>query len=410
MCKLAFLDTVFIFPRKFPKKSYFICAFIQFERMQEIYRHIISLDTDEFNRTFDTNQKCLDFIIRELYDGEVRSPFCDSKAYPMKEFGRYKCAKTRKTFYITRNTIFYRSHIPLKKWFAILYLFVTCRDKFTPSLLTRAFPETVRTMKTAIYVVQRISYACMTPRKAKFSNSQVDETPIGGHQHVRSYPDKCPKKVYKNEDKRNVLCIAEENNGWVDFSCVNESSKDLPKAVRERVASGATVTTDETSLFKPLNGEYDHRSCNHGRHLYINDGDHTNAVENRNSQFKRSMDGASHNNIRFENAGRYCALHSFLASFNKLQGIPLFKVLLYNSFQGTTFHPLSTFKLDKGKRGNSPTRKKRDGSPALKPGPFPQTPRHRNPEAYTSFSDKVKDEILWRKALAWYDNSAGRRD
>lgn len=162
----------------------------------------------------------------------------------------------------------------------------------------------------------------MTPRKAKFSNSQVDETPIGGHQHVRSYPDKCPKKVYKNEDKRNVLCIAEENNGWVDFSCVNESSKDLPKAVRERVASGATVTTDETSLFKPLNGEYDHRSCNHGRHLYINDGDHTNAVENRNSQFKRSMDGASHNNIRFENAGRYCALHSFLASFNKLQGIP----------------------------------------------------------------------------------------
>ena len=46
--------------------------------MQEIYRHIISLDTDEFNRTFDTNQKCLDFIIRELYDGEVRSPFCDS--------------------------------------------------------------------------------------------------------------------------------------------------------------------------------------------------------------------------------------------------------------------------------------------------------------------------------------------
>ena len=115
MCKLAFLDTVFIFPRKFPKKSYFICAFIQFERMQEIYRHIISLDTDEFNRTFDTNQKCLDFIIRELYDGEVRSPFCDSQAYPMKEFGRYKCAKTRKTFYITRNTIFLSFTYSLEK-------------------------------------------------------------------------------------------------------------------------------------------------------------------------------------------------------------------------------------------------------------------------------------------------------
>ena len=138
--------------------------------MQELYRHITSLDADDFNRTFDTDQKCLDFIIRELYDGEVRSPFCDSKAYPMREFGRYKCAKTRKPFYITRNTIFYRSHIPLRKWFAILYLFVTCRDKFTPSLLMRAFPDTIRTMKTAIYVVQRISFACIEAIRQNFTS------------------------------------------------------------------------------------------------------------------------------------------------------------------------------------------------------------------------------------------------
>lgn len=361
------------------------------------------MDEDEFMRKFDTDEKCLDFIIAELYGGEVRSPFCDSKVYPMKEFGRYKCAKTRKSFYITKGTIFYRSHIHLHKWFAILYLFATCRDKFTPTLLMRTFPESIKTMKTAIYVVERIAWACKTPEKARFSNTQVDETPVGGHQPLRSYPDKCPQKIYKNEDKRNVLCIAEEGNGWVDFTCVNDSSTDLPEMVRERVGAGATVTTDETSLFKPLAGEYDHRSCNHGRRLYINDGDHTNGVENRNSQFKRSMDGSSHNNIRFEHAGRYCALYSFLGTFNKLEGFALFKVLLYNSFQGVTFHPLSAFKLPAVKREYSPTRRKRDGTPALKPGPLPQTPRHRDPVAYDRLMDKVKEEITWKKAIAWYN-------
>lgn len=372
--------------------------------MHKLYEHITTIDEDDFKRMFDSNEKCLEFIIAYLHDGEVRSPFCPgSKVYPMKEFGRYKCAKTKKSFYITKNTIFYKSHIPLYKWFSILYLFATSRDKFTPALLMRTYPETIRTMKTAIYVAKRLAMACQTPAKAKFSNSQVDETPVGGHQPLRSYPDKCPQKIYKGADKRNVLCIAEEDNGWVDFTCVNDSSEDLPKRVRERVSPGATVTTDETSLFRPIKGEYDHRSCNHGRHLFINDGDHTNAVENRNSQFKRSMDGSSHNNIRFEHMGRYCALHSFLGSFNRLGGFALFKVLLYNSFQGMTFHPLSSYKLPKDKRGYSPTRRKKDGTPALKPGPLPQIPRHRDPEAYARFAKKAKDEILWEKARKWYE-------
>lgn len=370
--------------------------------MQEVYRHIASLDSDDFNRTFDTNRKCLDYIIRVLYDGEVRSPFCDSKVYPMREFGRYKCARTKRSFYITKGTIFYKSHIPLHKWFAILYSFAVLREKLTPTLLMRIYPATIKTMKTAIYVLERISWACQTPVKAMFGNSQADETPVGGHQAVRSYPDKCPKRVYKGEDKRNILCIAEEGKeGWMHFECVNDPAKDLPAIVSERVGKGATVTTDDTNLFNPVNSDYDHRTCNHGRRLFTNDGDNSNLVENRIGQMKRSMDGSSHNNIRFEHAGRYCAVYSFSSCFRRQTCIQRFKTLLYNCFQRETFHPLSKFKLPVQKRAHSGKLKK-DGGDALRPGPLPQTPRHRNPEAYTDYVSRIKEEILYDKALKWY--------
>ncbi len=148
--------------------------------MNDLYAHITSMDKNEFTRKFDTDEKCLQFIIAELYGGEVRSPFCDSKVYPMKEFGRYKCAKTRNSFYITTGTIFYRSHIPLHTWFAILYHFANSRAKCTPTLLMRAFPESVKTMKTAIYVLKRIAQACQSPTKSTFPTAQVDTAPVVG--------------------------------------------------------------------------------------------------------------------------------------------------------------------------------------------------------------------------------------
>lgn len=73
---------------------------------------------------FNTNQECIDFLEKTLWDNQIpTSPFDPtSKVYKCKN-NRYKCRNTGKYFNVKHGTIFENTKLPLQEWFAAIWLF-----------------------------------------------------------------------------------------------------------------------------------------------------------------------------------------------------------------------------------------------------------------------------------------------
>jgi len=89
--------------------------------------------------------------------------------------------------------------------------------------------------------------------------------------------------------------------------------------VREHVAAGATVNTDEHHGYKPLQGEYQHKSVRHGQsgekkeyHRVEKDGEvvTTNYAESSFSLLRRGVIGNFHH-ISRKHLGRYVSEFDF---------------------------------------------------------------------------------------------------
>lgn len=82
-----------------------------------IFNSIIELIT-----TFDTEQKCIDFLEKQRWNGKVVSPYdSNSKVYKCSN-NLYKCKNTRRLFNVRTNTLFEGSNISLRTWFLAIYL------------------------------------------------------------------------------------------------------------------------------------------------------------------------------------------------------------------------------------------------------------------------------------------------
>ncbi len=72
------------------------------------------------------------------------------------------------------------------------------------------------------------------------------------------------------------------------------TSDELHAVIREHVASGSTVVTDEHNGYRGLGGDYAHKTVNHKRGEYVRDGFTTNGVESIWALFKRQYHGTHH--------------------------------------------------------------------------------------------------------------------
>jgi transposase-like protein len=82
----------------------------------------------ELINTFDTEQKCIEYLELQRWNGNVVSPYDSSSVvWKYKKNNQYKCKNTGKMFNVRTGTLFEKSHIPLQKWFlaiSFLWLFV----------------------------------------------------------------------------------------------------------------------------------------------------------------------------------------------------------------------------------------------------------------------------------------------
>lgn len=144
----------------------------------------------------ESSLKYLEWIV---WQGNVVSPFGhQSKVYKCKG-GKYRCKNTGKYFNARTNTMFYRSSVPLRKWFIAIWLFMTHRKGMPSVQLSKDIGVT---QKTAWLMLHRMRQCFGEQDKDVILDGvvEIDETFVGGKNKNR-YKDKKVKHCTEEASK-----------------------------------------------------------------------------------------------------------------------------------------------------------------------------------------------------------------
>ncbi len=244
---------------------------------------------------FPDEQACLNHLRQIRWrDGEFcPHPECGgSRIYHFTDGRNFKCGDCRRRFSIKVGTIFHDTKLPLRKWFMAIWL-ITNHPKGIAS--TTLAKDLKITQKTAWFVLHRIRHAARTrsfnaPLKGTVES---DTTFIGGKEKNKHADRKIPGSQ-GGANKDVVLCIVERNGELRTFHVPNAKAVTLQGAVRQNVARGATVMTDEDRAFLGLGADYIHRTVNHSKGEYVRVTVHNNNVEGVWALLKRQIFGIHH--------------------------------------------------------------------------------------------------------------------
>ena len=271
----------------------------------------------ELLTAFPNEQKCIDHLEAIRWGGIVVSPFAPASKVYKCAGNKYKCKNTGKYFNVKTGSIFDDSKVPLQKWFMAIYLIANHKKGISSHQIARDLKVT---QKTGWFLLHRIRYAFNHENFQQVMEQTVeaDETYVGGKNKNRHEKKKAKKSQGRNaKDKTPVAGLLERETGQVRaFKVANAKSSTLHPIVRNNVAEGANLMTDEWRGYKGLAGEYNHAVVNHGYMEYVNGNCHTNTLEGFWSLFKRGVVGIYHS-VSPEHLQAY--LYEFAYRYNTRQ-------------------------------------------------------------------------------------------
>jgi len=247
--------------------------------------------------TFPTEKDAIDHL-RVLRWGEnnerAHCPYCGSDRVMHFSDGKsHKCKEKecRKRFSIKVGTIFHDSKIPLRKWFAAIWL-ITSHKKGIAS--TQLAKDIKVTQKTAWFMLHRLRHAAETKsfKGPMDGDVEVDETYVGGKSKNMHAKDRKTGNKYRN--KATVMGVLKRDGELRAEHLPSATKANIQKVVRDNVSTDARLITDRAQQYKSLKGEYDHHSVNHHLGEYVRDDIHTNSIESVWGLFKRQVNGTHH--------------------------------------------------------------------------------------------------------------------
>jgi transposase-like protein len=204
---------------------------------------------------------------------------------------QYKCYACREKFSIRVGTIFQDTKLPLRTWFAAIWM-ITNHPKGIAS--TTLATDLGITQKTAWFVLHRLRNGARTESfNAPLEGEvEVDETYVGGKAANRHKGD--PKNQPGTGGKTAVIGAVSRGGGVVARVIHSTDTATLDSFVHAHVAAGATVSTDEHSGYRFLARTYHHGVVRHSAGEYSRDGFHTNTIEGVWAMLKRQIIGTHH--------------------------------------------------------------------------------------------------------------------
>ncbi len=245
---------------------------------------------------FPTEQSAIDHLTAIRWKIGAFCPLCGnanaSRIYSFKVGNVHKCGDCRKRFSIKVGTIFQDSKLPLRTWYAAIWM-ITAHPKGIAS--TTLATDLGITQKSAWFVLHRLRHAARTQSfNAPLSGEvAVDETAIGGLEKKKHASKR--KHAGRGLIGKTVVMGLVQKGGEVRAGTIdNVDSQTLHAVSRAHVAPGSTVVTDQHRGYRGLKAHYDHQTVNHGTGEYVRDGFTTNGVESLWALFKRQYHGTHH--------------------------------------------------------------------------------------------------------------------
>ena len=213
-------------------------------------------------------KSCREFLETHRWHGMPKCPHCNHESkehYRLNrngEFnGLYKCRNCKKTFTVTKGTIFERSNVPLKSWFYAIHMLLSHKKGISSIQLSKDIGVT---QKTAWYMLQKIRDNLSEELEYLLDSYdgivQVDETYVGGktkgriwQNQGRSLKQKVPVVGLLTEDKVSTFVVR------------NTSGNTLKALIYALIKPGSTVVTDGWKGYKGIYDMYDHKIVEHSR-------------------------------------------------------------------------------------------------------------------------------------------------
>ncbi|MGD9537199.1 MAG: IS1595 family transposase [Alphaproteobacteria bacterium] len=200
--------------------------------------------------------------------------------------GLFMCNACRKQFTVTVGTLLERSHIPLNKWLAAIYLLSASKKGMSTNQLARMLGLPY---KTAWFMTHRIREGMrdgkLGPLGGENKTVEADETYVG--------PKAGNRKSRQVRAKEPVVALVERGGKVRSMHVATVNAKTLKPAIFEQVSRKSYLMTDESAVYPKIGREFaGHGTVNHSIEEYVRGGFwHTNTVENYFSILKRGING-----------------------------------------------------------------------------------------------------------------------
>ena len=248
---------------------------------------------------FSDEDNCIAYLVAMRWSKGVTCPICGSdKATYLKNQRRWKCSVNhpKRQFSVKVGTVMEDSPISLSKWLPAMWMIANCKNGVSSYEIHRALGVT---QKTAWFMLHRIRLAMQDQDGGMLSGQvEIDETFVGGAARFM-HKDKRAEKIKGpgtgGQGKTAVMGLLErhgiDKTSKVKAKVIpNVRRHTLQANIREHVAPGTEVYTDEWTGYKGIDDEYVHNVINHAE-TYVQGVVHTNGVENFWSLLKRGIKG-----------------------------------------------------------------------------------------------------------------------
>ena len=277
---------------------------------------------------FKDEETCVAWYEKKRWGETVVCPFCDSeKVY--RTIRGFKCAnnKCHKKFTVKVGTIFENSKIPLRTWFAAMFLISTSKKGVSSVQLSEQLNIT---QKSSWFLLHRIREMLNRNTSANLNGMvQGDESYFGGKNKNRHADKKVENSQGRSaKDKVPVVGLIEQGKGTVRTFVVDEVNKEtLHTIIHNNVDLGSTVVTDNYKGYSGLGEHFKHVVVKHkdGGYIVEIEGNrfHTNNIENFWSVFKRGYIGIYHLMSK-KHLHRYCNEFAYRYNIRQLKGAERF--------------------------------------------------------------------------------------
>ena len=241
----------------------------------------------DFLKQFPDDQACLAHLFETRFGPDHVCPGCEKPGrwYPLAKRRAYTCQWCGHHLYPCVGTPFESSRTRLVSWFFAVYLFTTSRHGVAAKELERQLGVTYKTAWRMAHEIRK-HMAAVDGDPPLGGQVEIDETYIGG----------VMKGVGGGRGLGNkaVLVGMVKRDGHAMTKVVESADRDtLMRGIGHNVRRGSTVHTDESKIYRGLEGRgYKHRTVNHSEGEYATkDGAGTNTVEGYFSRLKNSIRG-----------------------------------------------------------------------------------------------------------------------